>query len=153
MADGSPEDDASGDDDLRERVRHALSEEGFKWELWQKPERGQRFGMIRREGEMQLHVRFYDDGVLKAERELANDYVEHLLSPRESAHDEVERLMAKHGLADEIDVREKDFPPRHTGGSMPETRTRWKPLVFGVGVALVGAVAGKGIFSSVRGPK
>lgn len=139
--------DGSEDPDLREQVREALAEEGFGWELWQKPERGQEFGMIRREGDMQLHVRYYDGDVIRAERELANDYVEHLLSPRVSAHDEVEDILAKHGLDDEVEVEEKRFPPRHDGVPMPETRTRWKPLVLGVGVALVGAVAGRGLFS------
>jgi hypothetical protein len=139
------DDDGSAQADLREQVRRALAEEGFNWELWQKPERGQEFGMIRQEGDMQLHVRYYEDDVIKAERELANDYVEHLVSPRFSAHEEVERLLAKHDLDEEVDVEEKRFPPRHDGVPMPDTRTRWKPLVLGAGVALVGAIAGRGL--------
>jgi hypothetical protein len=150
MADADTADadaDGSQQPDVRERVRRALEAEGFKWELWQKPERGQEFGMIRREGDMQLHVRYYEDDVVKAERELANDYVEHLLSPRVSAHDEVEQILVKHGLDDVVDVEEKRFPDRHDGVPMPGTRTRWKPLVLGAGVALASAVAGLGMFS------
>lgn len=146
MAASSEAESEPTDEDLSEQVREALEAEGFRWELWQKPERGQKFGMIRREDEeMQLHVRYYEGGVVKAERELANDYVEHLLSPRESVHEEVQRLLAKHGLGDEVDVREKVFPDRHQG-SMPSTRTPWKPLVMGVGVALFGAVAGTSLW-------
>jgi len=148
MDDADTGGDTADGSDLRERVRRALAAEGFSWELWQKPERGQIFGMIRRDGEMQLHVRYYEDDVVKAERELANDYVEHLLSPRVSAHEEVEEILEDHGLGDEVDVEEKRFPPRHDGVDMPRTRTRWKPLVMGVGVALVGAVAGTGLLFS-----
>lgn len=134
---------SEGPKDLAEQVREALLDAGFRWELWQKPERGQRFGMIRREGDMQLHVRYYEDGSLKAERELANDYVEHLLSPRESAHEEIEPILEEHGLEEDVEVQEKTFPARHRGGDMPSTRTPWKPLILGAGVALVGAIASR----------
>lgn len=127
--------------ELRERVKDALREEGFRWEIWQKPERGVAFGMIRRDDEhMQTHVRYYDGGVIKAERELCHRYIEHLVSPRESMHEEVERLLAEHGIT-EIDVREKEFPDRMKR-DMPKTRTPWKPLALGLGAVVAGAVFG-----------
>jgi hypothetical protein len=130
------------EDPIEDRVREALEAEGFRWEFWQKPESGQVFGMIRREDEhMQLHVRYFEDGTLQAEREIANDYVEHLISPRESAHAEIEAILDKHDIEHEdVTVEEKDFPRRHQG-SMPSTRPPWKPLVLGAGIALAGAVA------------
>lgn len=134
-------------DELRRRVKQALEAEGFRWELWQKPEKDAVFGMIRKEDEhMQLHVRYYKGAILKAERELCNRYLEHLVSPRESVHDEIEALLAKHDIT-EVDVQEKDFPDRMQN-DMPKTRTPWKPLVMGVGAALVGAViGGRSLFS------
>lgn len=117
---------------LHEQARQALHEEGFQWELWQKPKRGVLYGLIRRDGEdMQTHVRYYKDDVIRAEREISNDYIEHLISPRESAHDEIERLLAEHGITD-VTVSEKDFPERMKG-QMPTTRTPWKPLAVGLG--------------------
>lgn len=117
---------------LHQRVREALHEEGFQWELWQKPKRGVLYGLIRRDGEdMQTHVRYYKDDVIRAEREISNDYLEHLISPRESAHEEIERLLANHGIH-EVTVSEKDFPERMKG-EMPTTRTPWKPLAVGIG--------------------
>lgn len=127
---------------LQARVKEALRKEGFRWELWQKPEKGMVFGMIRREDEhMQTHVRFYEGGVVKAEREICHRYIEHLISPRESAHDEIERLLCEeHGIT-EVDVAEKKFPDRMKG-KMPKTRTPWKPLVVGAGALLAGIVVG-----------
>lgn len=125
---------------LHHQVREALQEEGFRWELWQKPKRGVRFGLIRRDGEdMQTHVRYYEDDVIRAEREISNDYLEHLISPRESAHEEIERLLAEHGITD-VTVSEKNFPKRMKG-PMPTTRTPWKPLVVGLG-AIAGIAMG-----------
>lgn len=127
---------------LQERVEAALEAEGFRWEIWQKPEKGMVMGMIRQDDEhMQTHVRLYEGGVVKAERELCHRYIEHLLSPRESAHDEIERLLCeKHGIT-EVDVLEKEFPDRMKG-NMPRTRTPWKPVVAAAGALLVGAVFG-----------
>jgi len=139
------DDDGSAQADLREQVRRALAEEGFNWELWQKPERGQEFGMIRQEGDMQLHVRYYEDDVIKAERELANDYVEHLVSPRFSSTSTFSSRSCLARRRSTSSWAEKRFPPRHDGVPMPDTRTRWKPLVLGAGVALVGAIAGRGL--------
>jgi hypothetical protein len=140
-----PEDEPAGDveepPELRERVREALQAEGFRWELWQKPKRGVVFGLIRREDEnLQTHVRYYEGGVVKSEREIANDYLEHLVSPRESAHEEVQRLLEEHGVT-EVEVSEKDFPDR-MDRDMPSTRTPWKPLVVGAGALLAGAIVG-----------
>lgn len=140
----APSDEGATVDDspeLRRRVREALREEGFRWELWQKPMREVAFGLIRREDEhMQTHVRYYEGGVVKAEREISNDYLEHLVSPRESAHEEIERLLEDHGVT-EVEVSEKDFPDRMQG-DMPSTRTPWKPLVVGAGAVLAGVVVG-----------
>lgn len=126
----------------RRRVKEALRAEGFSWEPWQKPERGMVFGMIRQHacGEMQTHVRYYKDGTIKAEHEIAHHFLEHLISPRTSAHDEVEAILEAHGVHD-VEVLEKDFPDR-LKGEMPETRTPWKPVVAAAGAVLIGAVFG-----------
>lgn len=133
--------------DRRHRVKEALSEAGFKWEPWQKPERGMVFGMIRQHecGEMQTHVRYYKDGTVKAEHEIAHHFLEHLISPRTSAHDEVEAILETHGI-DDVDVLEKDFPDRMKG-EMPSSRTPWKPVAMAAGAVLFGAIfGGKAIF-------
>lgn len=124
----------------RERVKEALRAEGFRWEIWQKPERDMVFGMIRTDGDMQVHVRYYRDGAIRAETEIAHHFFEHLVSPRRSAHDLVERLLAKHGV-DDVEVREKEFPDRMKG-DMPRSRTPWKPVVAAAGVVVAGAVLG-----------
>lgn len=131
----------------RHRLKEALAAEGFKWEPWQKPERGMVFGMIRQHecGEMQTHVRYYKDGVLKAEHEIAHHFLEHLISPRTSAHDEVEAILEKHGI-DDVEVLEKQFPDRMKG-DMPASRTPWKPVVMAAGAVVFGAIfGGKAIF-------
>jgi len=122
----------------RRRVRRALSDAGFKWEPWQKPERDMVFGMIRNEGDMQTHVRYYRGGFLKAERELAHHYLEHVFSPRESAHETIAAILAEHDIED-VEVREKEIARRHRG-PMPPTRTHWKPLAMAAGAALAGYV-------------
>ena len=134
----------------RRRVREAFLEEGFKWEPWQKPEKHMVFGMIRRDGQMQTHMRYYRGGYIKAEHEIAHTYLEHLISPRESAHEEVERILAGHGITD-VEVRHKEIPKRHRG-PMPPTRTPWKPVVMAASAAIVGAIihARRGAFLRKR---
>lgn len=131
---------ADATEDLPEQVREALREEGFDWTIWQKPQSGVLFGMVREEDDLQTHVRYYEDDVIRAEHEICHRYLEHLISPRESAHDEIERILDEHGI-DGAEVQEKDFPDRMKG-EMPSTRTPWKPLVAGVGALVVGAVFG-----------
>lgn len=127
-------------EDLPEQVREALREEGFDWTIWQKPQSGVVFGMVREEDDLQTHVRYYEDDVIRAEHEICHRYLEHLISPRESAHDEVERILDEHGI-EGVEVQEKDFPDRMKG-EMPSTRTPWKPLVMGAGAAIAGIAFG-----------
>lgn len=129
--------------ELREQVKDALKAEGFRTEIWQKPEWGMVFGMIRREDEMQLHVRYYKGGVVKGEREIAHTYLEHLISPRTSAHEEIEEILDRHDV-DGVEVREKRFPSRMER-EMPSTRTPWKPFALGLGTLAVGTLIAKGL--------
>lgn len=125
----------------RERVREAFAQEGFKWEPWQKPERGMVFGMIRQDGNMQTHMRYYRDGSIKAEHEIGHKYIEHLVSPRESAHALVEEILGRHGIAD-VEAKEKELPRRHRG-PMPRTRTPWRPLMVGAAGLIAGTLLGR----------
>ncbi len=127
---------SDAEQERRHRIREALKEEGFAWEIWQKPEKGMIFGLIRVEDDLQTHVRYYKGGYLKAESEIAHKYLEHIVSPRECAKETIEEILERHGI-DDVDVHEREIP-RHHRGPMPPTRTPWKPVVAGLSVALAG---------------
>jgi hypothetical protein len=138
-----------GDDEVDaqvflERARQALVEEGFRSTPMQYRKKDQVFGLVKDHGDrLQIHVRAFRNGVLESEVELSNRYIEHLWSPRRSAHNEIARILEKHGL----DTRTVNTEFRTRTGAdrdkLPRIVTPTRQLVKGaVGVAgAVGAVA------------
>lgn len=95
-----------------EAVREALEAEGYKSTPFQWRHKGHAYGLIKDLGEKQIHVRVYEDGVIDAEIEVHKRYLQHIWSPRPSAHEEVHRILEKHGLETEL-VNEQYLP--HVG--------------------------------------
>lgn len=97
-----PEEGAQKDMDAEEflaRARAALLAEGFKDTPMQYRKKDQVFGLVKDHGDrLQLHVRAFRNGLIESEVELSNRYVEHLWSPRRSAHSEIAQVFEKHGL-------------------------------------------------------
>lgn len=126
-----------------ERARTALKAEGFIETPFQYRKKSQVFGLIKDHGhDLQLHVRAFADGVIESEVELSNRYVEHLVSPRRSAHAEIKAVFEKHGLETETINEEFQTRTGSTRTRMPRTRTKTTDLMKGIGVAgALGAVA------------
>ncbi len=127
-----------------ERARKALLAEGFVMTPMQYRKKGQMFGLVKEHGHnLQLHVRAFQNGVIESEVELSRHFVQHLWSPRRSAHTEIEQIFAKHGV--ETDTINTEFKTR-TGSELdrlPKMLLRTSDLVKGaMGFAsAVGAVA------------
>ncbi len=127
-----------------ERARQALLKEGFRSTSMQYRKKEQVFGLVKDHGDrLQLHVRAFRNGVIESEVELSNRYIEHLWSPRRSAHNEITQILEKHGL--DTATINTEFRTR-TGAErerLPRIVTPTRPLVKGaMGVAgAVGAVA------------
>jgi hypothetical protein len=122
-----------------ERVRTALEMEGFESTPFQWRHKGHAYGLIKDLGDKQIHVRVYDDGVIDAEIEIHKRYLEHLWSPRPSAHRQVLRIFRKHAIPIHF-VNEKYIPQvGATRSRYPKMRTRVSHLIAGaagtVGVA------------------
>lgn len=146
---GVPEKVVPGEDEVDtqvflERARQALVAEGFRSTPMQYRKKDQVFGLVKDHGDrLQLHVRAFRSGVIESEVELSNRYIEHLWSPRRSAHNEITRILEKHGL--DTATINTEFRTR-TGAErerLPRIVTPTRPLVRGaMGIAgAVGAVA------------
>lgn len=123
------------------RVRKALEAEGFRHTPFQWRHKGHAFGLVRDLGDKQIHVRVYEDGVVDAELEIHKRFVEHLLSPRPSAHDEVRRILRKHGIGTEL-VNEHYLP--RVGAlrkKYPATRTKVSHALGSLAGIAAGVVA------------
>lgn len=92
-----------------EAVRAALEAEGYRSTPFQWKHKGHAYGLIKDLGEKQVHVRVYEDGVVDAEIEVHKRYLQHIWSPRPSAHEEVQRILEKHGIETEL-VNEQYLP-------------------------------------------
>jgi hypothetical protein len=90
-------------------VRAALEAEGFRTTMMQWRHKGHAYGLIKDLGKMQIHVRVYDDGVIDAEVEVHKRYIQHLWSPRPSAHEEVQAILERHGISTHL-VNEQYLP-------------------------------------------
>lgn len=123
-----------------EHVREALEAEGFRSTRFQWRHRGHAYGLVKDLGDKQVHVRVYEDGVIDAEVEIHKRFLEHLVSPRPSAHRTVGRLLAKHGISTDL-VNEHYLPQL---GPMrrkyPGTRTKVSHALGVVGVAATVAI-------------
>lgn len=114
-----------------ERVRTALEMEGFESTALQWRHKGHAYGLVKDLGDKQVHVRVYEDGVIDAEIEIHKRYLEHLWSPRPSAHRQVLKIFQKHGIPIHF-VNEKYIP--HVGATRsryPKMRTRVAHLIAG----------------------
>lgn len=127
-----------------EQARNALLAEGFYSTPMQYRKKAQVFGVIKEHGhDLQIHVRAFANGVIESEVELSNRYIQHLWSPRRSAHAEITKVFEKHGVL--TDTINTEFRTR-TGADrdqMPRVLTKTRDVVrAGVGLAgAVGAVA------------
>jgi hypothetical protein len=92
-----------------ESVRKALEAEGFQSTRLQWRHKGHAFGLVKDAGRMQVHVRVYDDGVIDAEIEIHKRYMQHLWSPRPSAHEEVQQILQRHGIDTDL-INEQYLP-------------------------------------------
>lgn len=116
-----------------ERVRTALEMEGFRTTRFQWRHKGHAYGLIRDLGDKQIHVRVYEDGVVDAEIEIHKRFVEHLWSPRPSAHRQIFRIFKKHGIPVHF-VNEKYIPQvGATRARYPRMRTRVAHVLAGAG--------------------
>ncbi|MBW3582005.1 MAG: hypothetical protein KY455_02805 [Euryarchaeota archaeon] len=123
-----------------ERAKQALKAEGFIETPFQYRKKRQVFGLIKDHGhDLQLHVRAFADGIIESEVELSNRYVEHLVSPRRSAHAEIKAVFEKHGIETETINEEFQTRTGSTKTRMPRTRTKTTDLVKG-GIGLAGAL-------------
>jgi hypothetical protein len=124
------------------KVRAALVAEGFRSTPFQWRHRGHAFGLIREHGrDKQIHVRVYDNGVIDAEVEIHKRYVQHIYSPRPSAHRLVQRIFTKHGIPTHL-VNEHYVP--RVGAhrdTYPKRRTKVSHVVGGAAGFVGGVVA------------
>jgi hypothetical protein len=83
-----------------EEVKAALVADGFHDTFAQWPRRSQAFGLVKDfPGHRQMHVRAFWDGRLEAEIEFSRLCVNHWVSPRDPAHQELVVLLDKLGVA------------------------------------------------------
>lgn len=124
------------------KVRSALIAEGFRSTPFQWRHRGHAFGLIKEHGhDKQIHVRVYDNGVIDAEVEIHKRYVQHIYSPRPSAHRYVQRVFSKHGIPTHL-VNEH-YVPRVGAARQkyPKRRTRVSHVIGGAAGFVGGVVA------------
>lgn len=141
-------------------AKAVLLAEGFKRDAKQFRKPGQAWGVIRQEpGEMQLHVRAFNDGRLETEVELSNKYVQHLWSHRRNAHAEVSKILDAAGFPTER-VSETFVPVTGTkeGKEMPEGRTKNSTaaaaaIALGIGLMVGKHYLAKVIFRRIPGGK
>jgi hypothetical protein len=127
-----------------ERARQALLAEGFHETPLQYRKKNQVFGVVKQHGDrLQLHVRAFRNGVIESEVELSNLYLQHLWSPRRSAHAEIARIFEKHGVDTATINTEFRTRTGSTRDRLPRMLTPTRQLVqAGMGLAgAVGAVA------------
>ena len=135
-----------------ERVRSALEKEGFRSSLLQWRHKGHSYGLIKDLGDKQVHVRVYEDGVVDAELEIHKRYLEHLWSPRPSAHRIVQKIFQKHGIPIRF-VNEKYLPQvGATRRAYPKMRTRVSHLLAasGAGLGIAGLYVARIYLSRMR---
>lgn len=135
-----------------ERIRSALEREGFRSTPFQWRHKGHEYGLVKDLGDKQIHVRVYQNGVIDAEVEIHKRYLQHLWSPRPSAHRQVQAIFRKYGIPVKF-VNEKYIPQvgpdrRH----FPKARTKVSHLLAGAGGALgiVGIYAARLVLQRVK---
>lgn len=119
-----------------EKVRRALQAEGFRPTPFQWRHKGHAFGLVKDLRDKQVHVRVYENGIIDAEVEVNKRFVEHLFSPRPSAHRELRNLLRKHGIA--VDLVNEHYLPKVGAARRRYPLTRTKVThVLGVAAAAV----------------
>lgn len=135
-----------------ERIRSALEREGFTSTPFQWRHKGHAYGLIKDLGDKQIHVRVYEDGVVDAEIEIHKRYLEHLWSPRPSAHRQIHRIFRKYGIPIHF-VNEKYIPQvGATRKKYPKRRTRVAHLIAGAagGLGVAGLYAARLLLTRMR---
>lgn len=124
------------------KVRAVLVAEGFRSTPFQWRHRGHEFGLIKDlHAGRQIHVRVYDNGIIDAEYEVHKRYVQHLYSPRPSAHRAVQRIFTKHLIPTHL-VNEHYLPKVGAQRQLyPKRRTKVSHVAGVVGGVVVVSVA------------
>jgi hypothetical protein len=126
-----------------ERVRGALEAEGFRHTRLQWRHRGHSFGLVRDFGDKQIHVRVYDNGIVDAEVEISKRYLQHLYSPRPSAHRVIQLIFEKNHIP--VDLINVHYVPR-VGAHRKHYPVRRIPVAHLVGGAVIaGGMAAAGL--------
>ncbi len=115
-------------------IKKLLLQEGFYdpgiLQTWKK---GQVFGFVKSLDDLiEVHVRGYEDNTLDAEIELSREYLEHPYEVKPFYGFLID-ILKKHKIPFRITGL---IPPDPKYISVPETRTRWKPL-FALAVAFI----------------
>lgn len=126
-----------------ERIRRALESEGFRSTPLQWRHKGHAYGLVKDRRDKQIHVRVYEDGVVDAEIEIHKRFLEHLVSPRPSAHREIQAIFSRHGIPTKF-INEHYLP--RVGAhrrTYPRTRTKVAHLLAGAvgSLGLAGSIA------------
>jgi hypothetical protein len=135
-----------------ERIRSALEREGFRSTAFQWRHKGHAYGLIKDLGDKQIHVRVYGDGVVDAEIEIHKRYLEHLWSPRPSAHRQITQIFRKYGIPIHF-VNEKYIPQVGAARKKyPQRRTKVSHVIAGAagGLGIAGLYAARIILTRMR---
>lgn len=124
-----------------DRVRRALASEGFRHTPFQWRHKGHAFGLVKDLRDRQIHVRVYENGIVDAEVEISRHYLQHLYSPRASAHRIVQRIFRKHRIP--LEFVNEHYVPRVGAhrNEYPKRRTKMAHVLGGAAGLVGGVVA------------
>ena len=119
-------------------IKKLLLQEGFyDAGILQGWKEGQVFGLAKPlENLLEVHIRGYLDNTLDAEVELSREYLEHPYEVR-PFYGYLINILRKYHIPFEII---KPLPPDPQYISVPKNLTKWKPLIFLIGMILVGSI-------------
>jgi hypothetical protein len=119
-------------------IKKLLLQEGFyDAGILQGWKEGQVFGLAKPlENLLEVHIRGYLDNTLDAEVELLREYLEHPYEVR-PFYGYLINILRKYHIPFEII---KPFSPDPQYISVPKNLTKWKPLIFLIGMILVGSI-------------
>jgi hypothetical protein len=119
-------------------IKKLLLQEGFyDVGILQSWKEGQVFGLAKPlENLLEVHIRGYLDNTLDAEVELSREYLEHPYEVR-PFYGYLINILRKYYIPFEII---KPLPPDPQYISVPKNLTKWEPLIFWIGMILVGSI-------------
>ena len=120
------------------RAQRVLIANGFHWTLWQYLKPRQSWGVVKDvgSGEVQIHVRGFNDGRVEAEIEVSRFYLEHHRHPSVNANLNIAKILEAGGVP--IIIEPSDELVRSY--SVPNRLTDWRPaaLIGILALALIG---------------